>query len=175
MTIEIVQATEDDIPSLYQFYDAIEQKDDGYFETCFEKDCIILMATIQNDDDQRLILGFVVLNFEPKYNLYKKLEIPEIQDLNVLPNHRKQGVGTTLIHACEDIVEDQGIEKVGISVGLTSDYGAAQRLYTQLGYIPDGYGVTYDRAPVVHGDSHPVDDHLCLMMIKNLFDYDSDS
>lgn len=172
--IEIVQATEEDIPSLYCLYDAVGQKDDGYFETCFKKDCIILIATT-NNGDERQELGFVVLNFEPKYNLYKKLGIPEIQDLNVLPNHRKQGIGTALINTCEGIVADQGIEQVGISVGLTTDYGAAQRLYAQLEYIPDGYGVTYDRASVDHGDSYPVDDHLCLMMIKYLFHDDSNA
>lgn len=173
--IQIIQATEDDIPSLYRLYNAIGQKDDGYFETCFEKDCIILIAATHNNDNERQELGFVILNFEPKYNLYKKLEIPEIQDLNVVPNYRKQGIGTALIKACENIVTDQGIEQVGISVGLTANYGAAQRLYAQLEYIPDGYGVTYDRASVDHGDQRPVDDDLCLMMIKNLCGFDNDA
>ena len=49
-----------------------------------------------------------------------------------------------------------------------SGFGAAQRLYCKLGYIPDGNGVTYDREAVRAGDMRAVDDLLCLMMVKAL-------
>jgi hypothetical protein len=51
-------------------------------------------------------------------------------------------------------------------VGLSADYGAAQRLYHKLGYEPDGNGVTYDRAPVTPGQKYPLDDDLALMLVK---------
>ena len=57
---------------------------------------------------------------------------------------------------------------MGLAVGLHRSYGAAQRLYARLGYMPDGYGVTYDREAVVPGDFRAVDDELCLMMVKTL-------
>ena len=163
MDLDIRQATETDISSLYDLYEIIGKKDDGYFESCFEKECFILIAS-QNKQD----IAFGVLNFDPKYNLYQKLEIPEIQDLNVIPEVRQQGVATTLVHSFEEIAKDQGAEKIGISVGLTKDYGPAQRLYCKLGYMPDGYGVTYDREGVTVGASCLVDDDLCLMMVKSL-------
>ena len=37
-----------------------------------------------------------------------------------------------------------------------------------LGYVPDGSGATYDRLTVAGGEIRPVDDNLCLMMIKAL-------
>lgn len=161
--IEIRQASEEDIVSLYRIYQAIGKKDAGYFEACFEKECFVLIAS-QNKQD----VGFGVLNFEPKYNLYQKLDIPEIQDLNVMPESREQGVATALLSAFENIARDQDAAHIGISVGLNKSYGPAQRLYAKLGYIPDGYGATYDRKPVEQGLSYLVDDDLALMLVKEL-------
>ena len=163
MEVDIRQATEEDIDALYAIYDVLGKKDGGYFEICFEKECLILIASADNKD-----IAFGVLNFEPKYNLYQKLDIPEIQDLNVIPYARQQGVATQMVTAFENIARDQGYDQIGISVGLTKDYGAAQRLYMKLGYMPDGYGVTYDREGVTVGASYPVDDDFALMMVKNL-------
>ena len=112
--------------------------------------------------------GYAILNWAPKYRVYEQLGIPEIQDLNVLQDFRRRGVGTAIIGHCEEQVLRQGKTQVGISFGLTKDYGAAQRLYARLGYIPDGFGVTYDREPVTHGQLRAVDDDLCLMLVKDL-------
>lgn len=163
MSLDIRQATQDDIPALYVLYDKIGKKDDGYFETVLDKDCLILIASEENQD-----IGFVILNFEPKYNLYKKMEIPEIQDLNVIPDARQKGAATALVMACENIAEDQGATHVGISVGLTKDYGPAQRLYVKLDYMPDGNGITSQREPVQKHELYAADDDLCLMMVKEL-------
>ena len=57
---------------------------------------------------------------------------------------------------------------MGIGVGLYTSYGAAQRLYCKMGYVPDGNGVTYDRKLLAAGEFRPLDDQLCLMMIKDL-------
>ena len=117
-----------------------------------------------------MLVGYVFFNSQPKYNLYKRLGIAEIQDLNVHPDHRRQGYATMLIQACENISVESGDNMIGISVGLTADYGPAQRLYNKLGYEPDGNGVTYDRQAVEHGAKMSVDDDLCLMLIKTLHD-----
>jgi hypothetical protein len=57
---------------------------------------------------------------------------------------------------------------MGIGVGLHRAFGAAQRLYIRLGYIPDGNGITYDRLQIAPGEFRPVDDDLCLIMVKEL-------
>lgn len=163
MSVDIRQANEADIPALYTLYNKIRKKDDGYFEALFEKDCLILIA-----EQNKQAVGFGILNFEPKYNLYQKLDIPEIQDLNVIPDARQQGIATAIIESFENIANDQDAEQIGISVGLTKDYGPAQRLYCKLGYIPDGNGIAYDREGVTFGRPYPADDDLCLMMVKDL-------
>lgn len=109
--------------------------------------------------------GFAVLNTQPLYPLYRRLGIPEIQDIYVLPDYRREGVATALIQHCEELVET---DMVGISVPVSPDYGAAQRLYYKLGYEPDGNGVTYDRESVTHGSMVRLDENLCLMMVKDL-------
>jgi GNAT superfamily N-acetyltransferase len=112
--------------------------------------------------------GYGMLNFNPRYALYRRLGIPEIQDLNVLPVFRRQGMAGALIDGFENLARARNHEDIGISVGLYADYGAAQRLYIKKGYVPDGYGVTYDRAPVSAGEIRPIDDDLCLMLVKAL-------
>ena len=113
-------------------------------------------------------VGWCILNWQPKYGFYKAHGIPETQDLNVLPTFRKRGIGAAMIKHCEDLARAKGCKEIGISVGLDASYGPAQRLYVKLGYIPDGLGVTYDRRTVTRGEFKPVDDNLCLMMVKEL-------
>ncbi|MBX2834277.1 MAG: GNAT family N-acetyltransferase [Micavibrio sp.] len=112
--------------------------------------------------------GYTMLSWSPKYPLYRSLGIPEIQDLNIVPDYRRRGLAGGLIAHCEGLVRGRGFEHIGIGVGLDASYGAAQRLYVQMGYVPDGNGVTYDRVNVRFGEMRPIDDDLSLMMVKGL-------
>jgi hypothetical protein len=57
---------------------------------------------------------------------------------------------------------------VGIGVGMDPDYGAAQRLYVERGYVPDGRGLWKGSHYVTYGDNVTVDDDLVLMFTKKL-------
>jgi len=151
---EIRKATQDDTAALYNMREA----EDGYYERCVAERHVFIAPDA----------GFVMLNEKPLYSAYRKLNIPEIQDLYVLPQARGKGVGRHLVEYCEDEASALGYETVGISVGLHGGFGAAQRLYVRLGYIPDGNGVTYDREPVKEGERCAIDDGLALMMVKEL-------
>lgn len=133
----------------------------------------------EQHNDQRLIwvahmnheyMGYVTLKWHSHYSPFIKSGIPEIMDLNVLPYYRNSGVGSSLLQ----IAERQAFEKssvVGIGVGLyggcDGGYGPAQRLYIKRGYIPDGYGITYDYLPIIPGKTYPIDDNLVLWLTKN--------
>ncbi len=138
-------------------------QDVEYYEHCI---------TRQAEGDMVIVLakgvGFCLLNFAPKYARFKVIGVAEIQDLNVLTEHRCKGVGMALIQFCEKYLKDKGHDEVGIGVGLDRSFGAAQRLYARLGYIPDGDGVTYDRKQVATGEFRPIDANLSLMMTKGL-------
>jgi GNAT superfamily N-acetyltransferase len=146
---------------------SVFDKEEGYFERCLEEQSQgkrdVLMAFREGR-----AAGYAMLSWQPQYPLYRKLQIPEIQDLNVITAFRRQGIATTLIEECEKRAKAKSCDHIGISVGLFANYGPAQRLYVKRGYVPDGYGVTYDRVTVTPGEIRPVDDNLCLMMIKDL-------
>ena len=165
--ISIRCAQETELNGLRALVDALGiARDVDYFEKCFalqaEGKRDILIAALGGRD-----VGYCMLNWAPKYNVFKKLGIAEIQDLNVLRDVRRRGIGRALIEHCEGQAVARGFEFMGIAVGLNTSFGAAQRLYVQLGYVPDGNGVTYDRRFVEAGDAYPIDDDLCLMMIKS--------
>ena len=161
--IQIRSGSSADIPLLYNLYSQIGKKDDGYFEEVFAKNITVLIA-----EDGSVAVGFCLLNFEPRYSLYRRMNIPEIQDLNVIPSARRRGIATSLIAWCENLARARGHADIGISVGLFKDYGPAQILYSRLGFMPDGNGVTYDREGVTPYTSYLLDDNLSLMMVKAL-------
>lgn len=163
-TFIIRTATFDDLPALENLGNGGGA---GYFERCFseqdEGKRDILVAVI---DDA--LVGYVFLNYYPRYQPFRRLGIPEIQDLFVNPQARRQGVGEALVLACEERARTRQCSDMGIAVGLHSGFGAAQRLYVRLGYVPDGAGVMYDRDAVHMGDMRIIDDDLTLMLIKPL-------
>ena len=140
---------------------------DGYFARCFEEQTagkrFILVAELAGQ-----MAGYVFLNMNPRYQMFRRLGIPEIQDLYVTSVARRQGVGEALVRFCEERARAQGASDMGIAVGLHAGFGAAQRLYARLGYVPDGAGVMYDREAVHIGDMRIIDDDLTLMLVKAL-------
>ena len=93
--------------------------------------------------------------------------IPEIQDFNVLPKARRQGIGSALMDAAEAMVAER-FAMVGIGVGLYPDYGQAQRMYVRRGYLPDGRGLIYDGRQVPPMEMIRNDDSATLMFTKQL-------
>jgi GNAT superfamily N-acetyltransferase len=61
-----------------------------------------------------------------------ELELPELQDMYVLPERRSQGVGKLLAHAAERLVSSQGHDRCSLSVSEANT--DARRLYERLGY-----------------------------------------
>lgn len=156
------------MPALWEMTRALGKAQDAdYFDQCLELQSQgkreVLIVSADGTD-----AGYAMLNWIPKYAPFKKLGIPEIQDLNVIPTLRQRGIATDFIKYCEEEARQRGYKEMGIAFGLHSSYGAAQRLYIKLGYIPDGQGATYDRKQIAYGDFKPVDDDLCLMLMKAL-------
>lgn len=160
----------EDMEKFWHLVEALgHAKDTDYFARCLERqeagELLVLIAALEDSGQD---VGYCVLNWNPKYALFKKLGIPEVQDLNVLPAYRRQGIGRAMILHCEELAREKDYEEMGIGVGLDSSFGPAQRLYIKMGYIPDGTGVSYDRKQVAAGALRPVDENLCLMMTKKL-------
>lgn len=152
---------------------AHDYREPDYFTRCLnERDAGRRRIFVAETPDKQGA-GYVMLNRLSRYQPFRSLKVPEIQDLFVRPEYRRQGTGRALIDACEQAARHEQNTMIGLAVGLHAAYGAAQRLYVRMGYLPDGFGIVHDCEPVKPGEYRPVDDHLCLMMVKDLQDGNS--
>jgi GNAT superfamily N-acetyltransferase len=161
----------EDIPLIVHAFNKLDwQKPHALFEKYLAEqqaqERLIWVAHLENQ-----FAGFVTLLWQSLYTSFREAHIPEIVDLNVLPEFRKVGVGAHLLHVAEKEAAKKS-DTVGIGVGLYAGedggYGSAQRLYVKCGYIPDGKGVTYHYLPTVPGHSYVLDDELILWFTKKL-------
>ena len=112
-------------------------------------------------------MGYLTICWTSSYEPFRKAKIPEIVDFNVLPEFRRQGIGMQLMDKAEsEIAKVSSI--AGIGVGMTPDYGAAQRLYVLRGYIPDGRGLNYRGHFIKYSEEITVDDNIALYLTKEL-------
>lgn len=93
---------------------------------------------------------------------------PVIVDFNVLKKYQRRGIGNRLMDAAEQVA-GQYADTVCLGVGLSREYGSAQRMYVKRGYIPDGSGVWYNDVQCVQYESIcTIDDELILYFYKEL-------
>lgn len=134
-----------------------------YLKEHSEKNRYVLLAC----SDEKIV-GYVTLKYVSDYENFARNNIPEIVDFNVVPRFRKRGIGRKLLKRIESVAKKSGYAQIGIGVGLSEDYGAAQRLYVKMTYIPAATGLHYDAKPVQKGTTVRVDDSLAVYLIKNL-------
>ena len=142
------------------------RKADGYFASVLREQkagaAVLLLAL-----DLGEYLGHCKVIWLPDYPGFRERGIPEIQDLNVIRSRRRKGLASRLLGTAEELISRRA-DYAGIGFGLHADYGAAQRLYIQRGYVPDGRGVHYRDQPLQPGASVTVDDGLALYLVKKL-------
>jgi ribosomal protein S18 acetylase RimI-like enzyme len=123
-----------------------------------------MVASLQGE-----IAGYVTIRWSSEYAPFRVEGIPEIQDLNVLQRFQRRAIATHLVDAAEERIALRS-PTAGIGVGMDASYGAAQRMYTRRGYVPDGLGLTHRGRHVAWGDLVPVDDDLVLYLTRQLRD-----
>lgn len=167
----IEHLTERHVPELVDAFQKIDPFKstslfEGYLKEMTAGERLVWVAFSQD----RLI-GYITLKWQSLYSSFQEQKIPEIMDLNVLPDARNTGTGSMLL----DVAEKEAAKRssiVGIGVGLyggeDGGYGSAQRLYVKRGYVPDGKGVTYNYESITPGDNYPLDDDLVLWFTKEL-------
>lgn len=136
---------------------------DTYYQE--QKDKVRTVAVIEKDGE---ILGYGSLLRKPECPFFAQKNIPEINAIWIDEDHRRQGLGTALVKWLEKLASQEGYQQIGIGVGLYGDYGPAQKLYFQLGYVPDGNGITYKGQSTVAGQTYPLDDDLIFWLVKML-------
>jgi len=111
--------------------------------------------------------GYLTICWTSDYPPFQQEKIPEIVDFNVLPKYRRQRIGMALMDMAEsEIAKVRPI--AGIGVGVTPDYGAAQRLYALRGYFPDGRGLYYQGHYPTFGEQITMGDDPTMYFTKRL-------
>lgn len=138
MNIIIRRMVEGDIDRIAEVFKSRGKQREQYEQYWQEnQDCkrVTLVAVLGEE-----VAGYTNVVWHSDYEPFCQADIPEIHDMNVITQFQKQGIGTALIKEAENLALQHDKRVMGIGVGLTPDYGAAQRLYPKLGYIPDGRG-----------------------------------
>ena len=137
---------------------------DAYYQE--QEDKVRTVAVIEKDGE---ILGYGSLLRKPECPFFAQRNIPEINAIWIDEDYRRKGLGTALIKWIENLASQEDYKEIGIGVGLYRDYGPAQQLYFQLGYTPEGNGITYKGEATVAGQYfYPLDDDLLLWLVKPL-------
>jgi len=159
-----------DILALYKFAERMNANNEAmYFDKCFDevRHNKRIIVIIESASSSR-ILGYGQLIWSPIYAPFKKQEIPEIQDLNVIADARGKGIGSAMMEFLEAEAKKAGYSEIGIGVGVIARFGAAQRLYINKGYIPNGLGACYDDEMIEEAAIKPIDELLSIKLTKKI-------
>jgi len=111
--------------------------------------------------------GYLTIKWTSDYKPFQEKSIPEIVDFNVLKKYQRLGIGTRLMNEAEKRIKKVS-DYAGIGFGVYKDYGAAQILYINRGYIPDGNGLVKNSIPLKYGAIISIDDSLVFCLTKKL-------
>jgi GNAT superfamily N-acetyltransferase len=114
------------------------------------------------------VLGYVAIAWESSYEGFRRRGIPLLHQISVAEPFRRQGIATALMDAAEQLARGRGAARLGITVGLFGEYGPAQRMYAQRGYVPDGRGACRGHPPLQEGEQVTVGHDLILWLTKDL-------
>lgn len=115
-----------------------------------------------------VVRGYVTIVWQSSYPPFRKAYTPELVDLYVHTDDRGLGLGALLLKHAEEVVKKRGFAAVGIGVGVSADYGPAQRLYASRGYTLDGTGLWHRGEKCYEGDTITIEPRTNLMMIKKI-------
>ena len=133
-----------------------------YYEECTQGERCGIVALVGRE-----YAGYVTVIWQSRYPPFRTKGIPEISDLNVLPDYRRRGIGTALMDTAEAKILER-TTTAGLGVGLYDGYGPAQRMYVARGYVPDGNCLYSHYEPVKPWSHVKVDDDLCIYLTKDL-------
>jgi GNAT superfamily N-acetyltransferase len=133
-----------------------------YFLEQSAGDRVVFVAFVDSE-----FAGYVTVIWKSTYPPFADAGVSEINDFNVLPSFRRRGIGSALMDAAEATISERS-DVAGIGVGMTADYGQAQRMYPKRGYVPDGRGLAQGGEVVKFRQPIVVDDSTALWFTKDL-------
>jgi GNAT superfamily N-acetyltransferase len=155
--------SESAVPFLIEWVSDGEDGARRYLADHVEPDGASLIATSGSD-----AVGYAAIVWESNYAGFRSRGIPLVHQIAVGEPWRRRGIATLLMDAAEHLARDRGIATLGITVGLFDEYGPAQRMYGQRGYIPDGRGACQGQCPLRKGMQVSMDHDLIIWLTKDL-------
>ncbi|HEY1096747.1 MAG TPA: GNAT family N-acetyltransferase [Alphaproteobacteria bacterium] len=157
----------DDFDELYTSFEKADwKKPDGQFERylneCHAGERYVWVVHVDGK-----IAGYGCLLPKSTFKKFHEKSVPEISDLNILPDYRGKGLATLLMDMAETKAKEFGND-IGLGVGLHPGYGAAQILYVKRGYIPLGDGLYYGPKQVEENEQVTADNDLVMYLQKKL-------
>lgn len=147
-------------------------KEQGWHKptSLYEKYCLyqeegkrdVILAIVNEE-----FAGYLTIKWKSDYPPFRIGTIPEIADFNVLKKYQRLGIGTSLMDEAEIRIKKVS-EFAGIGFGVFKDYGAAQILYFNRGYKPDGNGLVKNSIPLEYGEIITIDHSIVFYLTKNL-------
>jgi ribosomal protein S18 acetylase RimI-like enzyme len=114
------------------------QQEEGRFEDYYIEHLrqlrLVFVAFEEDEAGNREYFGYVSILWEAPSTALWQRSIPEIVDIFVQKNARRQGIASALIAACENAAREKAHRKLGLSVRHGEDFAAARALYEKLGY-----------------------------------------
>ena len=111
-------------------------------------------------------LGYLTVLWRGEEGPFAGQGLPLIADFNVFLPYQRHGIGSLLMDRAEQSAFARA-DRVTLGVGLHSGYGAAQRMYAQRGYLPDGSGAWWRDKPLAQYAPCENDDDLVLYLYKD--------
>eukprot|EP00986_Skeletonema_menzelii_P015093 scaffold11043_cov132-Skeletonema_menzelii.AAC.3 len=118
-------------------FDTIDENDRGIFVACASSSSELTCT------EDEILVGFCLVDGRPPDSSCK-IEFltpstlastsprPYLSDLGVIPSHRRQGLGESLVQACEGWADKRGYDKLYLKVEESNNPGV--RLYYGMGY-----------------------------------------
>ncbi len=91
---------------------------------------------------------------------------PNIEDLLVIPDLRRRGLGSALMEAAEGLAMRYGYRRIGLGVAL--DNHVARTLYERRGYEDSGFGEYAHDSCVYSEGRYQIRTEICIYLIKEL-------
>jgi GNAT superfamily N-acetyltransferase len=163
MTAQIIPYTQDHLDALIARFEGGAAKFARYLQAQENGERLVLLCV-----DAGVVHGFITVVWESSYPRFVAQRAPEIVDLYVHETMRGKKMGARLLEAVEEHIQSRGFKTIGIAVGITPDFGPAQRLYATRGYVPDGSGLWHNGVLVKKGQTITLNDRTNIMMLKVL-------
>lgn len=100
----------------------------------------IVLASQKDEEGFRNYFGYASILWQSVHTSLWRHNIPEIDNLYVAKNHRRQGIATELIKTIELAASKKNYSKIGVRLEQIGEFAIIKEFYESLGYKESDFG-----------------------------------